>query len=182
MLLSDSPTLHLASRHSYQKAQNPYLGQMWSGPGTSANPISYHIPSHSPSSSQPGLPIHLSFTLSPGPWHTQLLCCPKSSRTSQPLLLCMPAMPFLFLSALFFLTLAVKPCSGITSFQLSHGLSHQLTGGAFSFLFGAPHPAKHRAHSRHSAAGGQWKPTSQSIDLWEGTVLCSNLIIPKSLF
>ena len=133
------------------------------------------------SPSQPGLPVHLSSTLSPGPWHMQLLSCPKSSRTSQPLLL-LSVMPFLFLSAFFFLTLAVKPCSGITSFQLSHVHSHQLRRGAFSFLFGAPHPAKHLAHSRHSAAGGEWKLTSQTIDLWERTVLCSNLIVPKSLF
>lgn len=48
-------TLLLASHHTYIKAQNLYHGQMWSGPVISANPISYHIPSHSPSSSQAGL-------------------------------------------------------------------------------------------------------------------------------
>lgn len=40
---------------SYNKIQNAYHGQMWCGPVIPANLISYHIPSHSSSSSQAGL-------------------------------------------------------------------------------------------------------------------------------
>ena len=83
--------------------------------------------------SPPASPASLSISPSPSPLDPVTRSCSVvPSLISLSLCsCCLPAIP-LFLSALFCLTLAVKPCSGITSFQLSHGHSHQLRGGEHS--------------------------------------------------